>query len=179
MEGNQKARVREIFKGYLDKGYIRKLKEHKTYERDAFYLPYFCVIDEDRDTMPIRIVWDCAAQTDKKSLNSEIESTPNRLQDLFKVLLRMRKYQFVVTSDVSEMFLKIILDEKDRRYHRFFFEGQAYEWLVILFGNLSSPNGSQKVISMNCQLHGKDLKEAVQSVLNSCYMDDVCDSRPT
>ena len=77
------------------------------------------------------------------------------------------------------MFLKIILDERDRRYHRFFFSGEAYEWLVILFGNLSSPNGSQKVIWMNCLLHGKGLKEAVESVLNSCYMDDVCDSRPT
>ena len=117
MEGHQKARVREIFKGYLDLGYNRKLKEYETYERDTFYLPYFCVIDKERDKTPIRIVWDCAAQTDSKSLNSEIVLTPNRLQDLFKVLLRMRKNQFVVTSDISEMFLKIFLDEKDRRSH--------------------------------------------------------------
>ena len=179
MGGNQKERVKAIFDGYLEKGYIRKLEEHETYERDAFFLPYFCVIDEERDTTPIRIVWDCAAQTQGKSLNSEIELTPNRLQDLFKVLLRMRRYEFVVTSDISEMFLKIILDEKDRRYHRFYFNGQAYEWQVILFGNLSSPNGSQKVLWQNCQLHGKELPEATESVLNSCYMDDVCDSRPT
>jgi hypothetical protein len=49
----------------------------------------------------------------KKSLNSEIELTPNRLQDLFKLLLQMRKYKNVVLSDISEMFLKVILDPAD------------------------------------------------------------------
>jgi hypothetical protein len=73
----------------------------------------------------------------KKSLNSEIELKPNRLQDLFKLLLRMRKYKNVVLSDISEMFLKVILDPADRRYHRFHFNGEEYEWLNILFGNLS------------------------------------------
>jgi hypothetical protein len=64
----------------------------------------------------------------------------------------MQKYKNVVLSDISEMFLKVILDPDDRRYHRFHFMGEEYEWLVILFGNLSSPNGSQKVIQLNCDL---------------------------
>jgi hypothetical protein len=90
----------------------------------------------------------------------------------------MRKYKNVVLSDISEMFLKVILDPADRRYHRFHFNGEEYEWLVILFGNLSSPNGSQKVIQLHCDLNGEGLDEALESVRNACYMEDVAESRP-
>ena len=82
-------------------------------------------------------------------------------------------------SDISEMFLKVRLDPKDRRYHRFTFNGDDYEWLVMLFGNRSSPDGSQMVIQENCRLHGADLPEAVETVNQSCYMDDGADSRET
>jgi hypothetical protein len=146
----EKVLITKLFDSYLEKGYIRKIEEKEKYDVDAFYLPFFCVIKADSETTPVRIVWDCAAEFEhhgvKKSLNSEIELTPNRLQDLFKLLLRMRKYKNVVLSDISEMFLKVILDPEDRRYHRFHFNGEEYERLVILFGNLASPNGSQKVI---------------------------------
>ena len=170
--------VQKIIDGYLEKGYIRKLQKEEVCDLDAFYLPWFPVIDRSRDSTPVRLVFDAAAKDRTgKSLNSEIELTPNRLQDLFKIWMRLRKYQWVVTSDVSEMFLKCILDPKDRRYHRFTFNGEDYEWMVTLFGNLSSPNGSQKVLDLNCELHGKDKPEAVESVRHSCYMDDVADTR--
>jgi hypothetical protein len=179
---DEKALITKLFDSYLEKGYIRKLEEHEKQDTDAFYLPFFCVLKTDSETTPVRVVWDCAAKFEhngvKKSLNSEIELTPNRLQDLFKLLLRMRKYKNVVLSDISEMFLKVILDPADRRYHRFHFNGENYEWLVILFGNLSLPNGSQKVIQLNCDLNREGLDEALKSVRNACYMDDVADSRP-
>ena len=80
-------------------------------------------------------------------------------------------------SDISEMFLRVKLDPEDRRYHRFYFNKEDWEWISILFGNNSSPNASQKVISTNCDLNGTHLPEAVESVKESCYMDDVADSR--
>ena len=71
------------------------------------------------------------------------------------------------------------MDPKDRRYHRFVFEGNDYEWNVILFGNVSSPNGSQKVLANACELFGEKCPEAVETISESCYMDDASDSRPT
>lgn len=177
--GSRIEDVRKIFAAYLEKGYIRQIDYAESQEVDCRYLPFFCVIDESKDTTPVRIVWDCRAVYDGKSLNSEIELTPNRLQDLFTVLLRLRKFQFTIASDVSEMFLKILMDPKDRRYHRFVFDGADFEWNVILFGNLSSPNGSQKVLAKTCELFGQEYPEAVQTIMESCYMDDASDSRPS
>ena len=176
--GEKISAAQKIFDGYLEKGYIRKLEKHEIYEQRVFYLPFFTVVKEE-STTPVRIVWDCAAKFFGRSLNSEIMPTPNCLQNLFTVLLRVRKFPFVVMSDISEMFLKVRLDPQDRKYHRFVFNGKDYEWLVMLFGNRSSPDGSQMVIQANCELHGKDLPEAVETVMHSCYMDDGADSRET
>jgi hypothetical protein len=113
------------------------------------------------------------------SLYSEIQLGPNDLQDLFKILLRIRKYQYVVTSDVSEVFLKIRLDPNDSKYHRFVFKEEDYEWCVIFFGNLSSPKASQKLMWIYCDINGTEYPEAAETVKNSCYMDDCCDSQET
>ena len=159
-------------------GYIRKLNKAETMEENVCYLPFFTVLRED-STTPVRFVWDCAARYGGKSLNSEIMTSPNCLQPLFKVLTRVRKFLFVVMSDTSEMFLKKRLDPKDRRYHRFTFNGEDYEWLVMLFGNRSSPDGSEMVIQENCRLHEEELPEAVETLNEACYMNDGADSRET
>jgi hypothetical protein len=172
-------KVRTIFQNYLEKDYVRKLESSEIFDLDSRYLPFFCVCDELKETTPVRVVWDCKAVYHGKSLNSEIEETPNRLQDLFKVLLRLRKFQYTITSDVSEMFLRIRLDPKDRPYHRFVFDGADYIWNSILFGNVASPNGSQKAIATACDLFGAEFPEAVETLRNSFYMDDASDSRPT
>jgi hypothetical protein len=169
-------KVRAIFQNYLEKDYVRKLKPHEIFDEETRYLPFFCVCDETKDTTPVRVVWDCRAIYHGRSLNSEIEDTPNRLQDLFRVLLRLRRYQYTITSDVSEMFLRVRLDPKDRPYHRFVFDGDDYIWNSILFGNVSSPNGSQKVLSSVCDLFGKDYPEAEETLRHSLYMDDASDS---
>ena len=173
------VKVRAIFSGYEEKDYVSRLNPADWYEPMSRYLPFFTVCDPNKDTTPMRVVWDCRAVYHGKSLNSEIEDTPNRLQDLFRVLLRLRRYKYTITSDVSEMFLRVLLDPKDRPWHRFIFDGSDYVWNSILFGNVASPNGSQKVIATACEMFGAEFPEAVETLTNSFYMDDASDSRAT
>ena len=53
----------------------------------------------------------------------------------------------MITSDASEMFLRVRLNPKDQPYHRFVFDSNCYIWNLILFGKVASPNESQKVLS--------------------------------
>jgi len=176
---DRREKVDEIFRGYKEKDYVRPLEGREKEDQDSRYLPYFCVCDEAKITTPVRVVWDCRAVYYGKSLNSEIEETPNRLQDLFKILLRLRKFRFTLTADVSEMFLRVRLDPRDRRYHRFIHETQDYEWNSMLFGNAASPNASQKVFATLCEMFGEPFPNAVETLKKSFYMDDVSDSRAT
>ena len=92
---DKKGTTMEEIKCYFDKleksGYIRKLSAEKQFETDSYYLLWFPVIDRTRDTTKMRIVFDASAKDKQgKSLNSEIENTPNRLNDLFSILQNFR-----------------------------------------------------------------------------------------
>jgi hypothetical protein len=50
---DEKALITKLFDSYLEKGYIRKLEEHKKRNTDAFYLPFFCVLKTDSETTPV------------------------------------------------------------------------------------------------------------------------------
>ena len=57
----------------------------------------------------IRIVWDCAV-----SLNDFIYEGPNLLNELTNVLIRFRRYNYAVTSDIRKMYLNVKVPCYDR-----------------------------------------------------------------
>jgi hypothetical protein len=173
----------EIIDDYEKKGYIRQVEGHEIV-KDSWYLPWFPVVDKGRATTKIRIVFDGASRFDGKSLNSEALTGPNLLIPYLQILFRFRKYRYCFIGDIAEMFLKIHLNQDDQKYHRFLFtdkEGNMkdYQWCRTVFGNKSIPNISQKVLHCLVEDFGKDFPEAVQTILLSIYMDDLCDSRKT
>ncbi len=143
------SEVDTIIDGYVEKGYIEPVPVAE--QGQGWYLPFFEVVNRHKST-PIRLVFDAKAAYNKVSLNSQIEDTPNRLNDLVLTLLNLRRYPFAITGDISEMFLRIRLDPNDKRYHRFYHNGKHYQWTRILFGNKCSPNASQKVLSHLCDI---------------------------
>jgi hypothetical protein len=113
------------------------------------------------------------------SLNSHIDKGPNRLQDLFGILLRFRQHSIALTADISEMFLQCRLDNKDRCYHRLWWNDNAWQWTRVLFGNLTSPDISYKVPTLNAELFRKKFPAAAEAVIDYMYMDDVLKSVET
>ena len=69
---------------------------------------------------------------------------PCLLKDLTQVLLRFRRYEHALIADVAKMFLMIVLDPKDRPYHRFLWERDGrpiiYQSNSHMFGNTGSPS---------------------------------------
>ena len=142
--------IEEINSKFLDqvkKGYIEKVTDQVELSReDSYLINYFPVVDRVRDTTKVRIVFDAAAKDKSgRSLNSQINKGPNRINDLFTILLKFREFKYAVTADISEMFLRIRLEEDDKRYHRFYWNEQIWQWTRTLFGNRASPDMSQKV----------------------------------
>lgn len=63
----------------------------------------------------IRLVFDIAAKTSGVSLNDQLETGPNLLKSLPRVLIWFRR--FVI--DISDMFLRFQIREIDRSTQRF------------------------------------------------------------
>ncbi len=169
----------EIFKDYKRKGYIQSVPKSEFEEQ--WFLPHFPVVKEDRVTTKVRVVFDAAVKHEGKSLNDAIWPGPKLQRDLVDVLTRFRRAPVALSADISEMFLQVELQDKDRPYHRFLWRDcdsrkpDTYEFQRLLFGNTASPFCSQYFLQTHAKTHALDFPEAANTVDDSMYVDDVLD----
>ena len=81
---------------HVDKGYIEKIdtKKENIKRIDSYFLSYFPVVNRTKDTTSLRLVFDAKAKDRSgRSMNGAIEKDPNRLNDLFAILFRFRRYR--------------------------------------------------------------------------------------
>lgn len=173
--------IKEIIDDYEVKTYIKKVTSDSL---ETFYLPFFPVVDRSRATTQVRLVFDAAAKYENTSLNDAICETPNLIQNSLHCLLGFRLRRWAIVGDISQMFNRISLSEKDRPFHRFVMvddqgKVQDYEFQVQLFGNKAVPNISQKVLLENVTMHGQELSLASNAIKTRTYMDDITDSKDT
>lgn len=173
-----------VFREYEKKGYIKKVSTPES--NVQWLLPHFPVIQPDRDTTKVRVVFDGAMKYEGKSLNDAIRPGPKLQREVVDVLTRFRKAPVALMADISETFLQIGLREEDRPYHRFLWrdfdaskEPEVYEFRRLLFGNAASPFCSQYVLHYHAQAHRTEFPEAAESVDDSMYVDDLLDSTET
>ena len=162
---------------FIDKGYVEDVPKDEITQ--GWYVPHRPVVNREKVTTPIRPVFDCGATYRGMSANSNTEPGPNRLNDIFHVLLRWRRYEYAFTGDISEMFLRVRLAPQDRKYFRFMIGDRHVQWTRVPFGGNACPNISQKVLETLERDYGKDYPAAIDVIINSFYMDDGIDSRPT
>ena len=169
-----------IIQDYIKK-YVTKL-EQKPIDK-GWYLPHFPVIRPNRSTTKTRVVFDASVQHDNIALNDIIHIGPKLQRDLFKILLRFRRFPIGLICDVAEMYLQISLDPKDRPYHRFLWRGldqsqqpDIYEFNRLVFGINSCPFQAQVVTQEHARRNFSSFPRAAKTVLESTYMDDSMDS---
>ena len=127
-----------IIESYKNKSYIKevipKLKD------EGFYIPYFPIIRKERETTKVRLVFDCSAKYNgKESLNDQILPGPKLQNDISEIITRFRRFKFGVVADISEMYLNISLRPEDRKFCRFFWKNEVYEWTRTLFVRSDAP----------------------------------------
>lgn len=80
----------------------------------ACYLPHHPVLKSFSLTTKLRKVFDASAKTSSGvSLNDVL--TVN--EDIFTILTRFRKHQFMITADIEKMFSVILVAEEDPPVH--------------------------------------------------------------
>ena len=155
-------------------------------DEEQWFLPHFAVVNNQKASTKVRIVYDAAAKLEGKSLNDAIHSGPKLQRELVDVLTRFRRAPVALTADISQMFLQVGLAEKDRRFHRFLSRGldetkqpEVYEFMRLPFGNTASPFCAQHVLHSHAETNKELYPEAADTVDNSKYVDDVLDSCET
>ena len=112
----------------LSQAYLKVLQTYQE-ARQVWYLPHFPVLRPDKTNTKTHIVFESTtkphivfhASTKFKgvSLNYIVLQGPKLQNDLFAVVLRLRREPVAVMRDIKKMYLQIKLQPEDQPYHRF------------------------------------------------------------
>lgn len=139
-------------------------------------------------TRKFRIVMDCSAQYNGRSLNNELLQGPDTTNLLLGVLLRFRQHAVPFMGDLEQMYYQIYVPENHRSLLRFLWwpDGDTsrdvveYEMCVHLFGAISSPSVAGYALRKSAIDNIDTFGEAASTaVLKNFYVDDLCKSERT
>ena len=146
----------------------------------TWYLPHHAVSHPAKPEKT-RIVFDCSAKFDGKSLNAQLLQGPDLTNSLLGVLLRFRQEQVGITADIRSMFHMVRVPEEDADLLRFLWwpkgdtsrEPQDYRMRVHLFGAVSSPSCAnfalKKTAEDNWVEYGLEMRSTIE---RNFYVDD-------
>lgn len=168
-----------ILKEQLNRDFIEPVPNPKNSDT-AHYIPHHPV-KKNSDTTPVRIVYDCSCRQSSghPSLNDCLLTGPPFLVDLCAIILRFRKHQYGLSTDIEKAFLHITLAEKDRNFTRFLWlsdpldpssEFVVYRFKRILFGAVSSPFILYAILHYHLQQYNTPLSCNIQANL---YVDNI------
>ena len=82
-------------------------------------------------------------------------------------------------GDIAEIFLQVSLLEQDRKYHRFLWQGQVFEFMRLVFGIKASPYLACKALQEVGQRFAPQFKSVGSMVTECFYVDDLLCSLPS
>ena len=171
----------------MKKGYAKKADCDKdVLEGWTWYVPHHGVYHPK--TKKFRVVMDCSAEFEGRSLNAELLQGPDTTNNLLGVLIRFRRYGIPFMGDIEAMFYQVTIPEQHRSLVRFLWwpDGDVgkdlceFEMGVHLFGTVLSPSCAgfalPKAASDSASLFREDAAKAVHI---DFYVDDLLKSEET
>ena len=165
----------------LEKGYAEPVPDEELQLQDGkvWFVPHHGIYHKKKKK--IRVVFDCSAEYEGHSLNSQLLQGPDHANNLTGVLLRFRKGPVALSCDIEGMFNQVGVNTEHRNLLRFLwwkdgkFETEPAEFRMTthLFGATSSPACAMYALNTTADkydhLHGT---EPADFVRNDFYVDD-------
>ena len=176
----------QTYSDMLENGFSEKVSEQDLLKTDCFhYIQTFPIVQPNKETHKVRLVFAAnqKMKMSQKSLNEHLLQGPNNLNDLVKLVLKMRLYPWIFLLDISRMYNRFKLHVEDRDYMRFFalknVNGQnqfeSHRMSSFPFGANSSPFVCCHLLKEHTKKFFEDpeLREAAQQIYLNTYMDDI------
>ena len=149
----KKKNLHSNYAAFIDdlqtKGYSRTVPKELLHQNKGkvWYLPHHNIVNP-RKPEKTRVVFDCAAKFQGKSLNEHVLQGLDLTNSIVGVLSRFRQDIVAITADIEAMFYQVRVDEKDLSALRFLWfangdltqEPEERQMMVHLFGGTWSPS---------------------------------------
>ena len=146
---------------------------------EVFYIPHHGVYHAKKPDK-LRVVFDCSAKFQGKSLNDHLLTGPDLVNSLFGVLCRFRHHPIAIMCDIEQMFHQFHVAVADRDYLRFLWwengdtsrEIREYRMNVHLFGASSSPGCANFALKHLSKMYNDVYPLAAKFLQQDFYVDD-------
>ncbi|CAA9994195.1 unnamed protein product, partial [Nesidiocoris tenuis] len=170
----------QVMRGHLTDGYISAVPESDLEDSTpAYHVPHHAVMKPDSTSTPLRIVWNMSAPTSTGcSLNDLLHIGPKLQSDIFRILLNFRLFRVALSSDVRQMYLRILVRPQDRRFQRFIWRFSPDDDLTLMqcntvvFGMSCSPYLAQRVLRHLAEACRQAFPLASKVISRDIFMDD-------
>lgn len=139
-------KYKNVINDYVTKGHAQRMtqEEAKVITPKTWYLPHHADVNPNKPGK-VRVVFDAASKFDGVSLNNKLQTGPDLLNSLVRVLMRFRTGRIGVMADIEQMFHQVRVCE-DRDSLRFLWRDldetktpSEYKMTVHVFGAVDSP----------------------------------------
>ena len=108
---------------------------------------------------------------------------PDLLNSLVRVILCFRENAVAISGDISKMYHRILIPERDQHVHHFLWRNMetnrdpdVYVKTILTFGDKSAPAMAQIALRKTAEQEIDVHPEAAETLKKNTYMDDICDS---
>ncbi|XP_028415610.1 uncharacterized protein LOC114538968 [Dendronephthya gigantea] len=158
-------------------------EELKTYKGPIHYISHHEIVKPEKKSTPIRIVFNSSASYKGHRLNDYWMKGPDLLNNMLGVLLRFRENKVAINADISKMYHRVLIPERDQHVHRYLWrnmetnrEPDVYVKTVLTFEDKPAPAMAQTALQKTAEEGQKRYPEAAEVIRKNTYMDDICDS---
>ena len=174
----------ESMSAYLNEGYAEPVPENELSSDDVYYMPHRAVIKEESSTTKTRIVFNASScLKNQASLNDKLLIGPTLHPSIVEIILKWRYKSVGVVADIKKMYSMIEVAETDRNWLRFLWleDGRIKQFRhkVLAFGIRSAPFLAIETVQSHIRKFAAEYPEVTESLLESTYVDDYCDSQET
>ena len=128
--------------------FARKLtnEEIENYKDPVHYISHHAVLRPEKKSIPVRIVFNSSSVYQGNRLNDNWKKGSDLLNNLFGVVLRFREKEVAVSDDISKMYHRVLIQERDQHVHCFVWrnlktkrEPDVYVKTVLTLGDKPAP----------------------------------------
>ena len=173
--------IQSVYDENLKSGITELVSKEDLKKTSNFHYICMSMVFRESETTPVRPVFNANLEfgDEKTSFNKLLLEGPNLLQQLPQLMIKFRCHRFVALLDISKLYSRIRLSEKDADMQRFFWsnkkllptetkaELKSYRHNRLIFGSRSSPYQAQWVLKRHGLMFNNEY------LLNNSYLDDI------
>ena len=161
-------------------------EEMENYKGPVHYISHHAVLRPEKKSAPVCIVFNSSSVYQGNRLNDYWKKGPDLLNNLFGVVLRFREKEVAVSGDISKMYHRVLIPERDQHVHRFVWrnletkrEPDVYVKTVLTFGDKPATAIAQIALQKTAEENEILHPQAARAIKENSYMDDICNSVDT